>query len=90
MSLPVSDETAALAKDEQWGLWLDRILGLVAAFLLLGLMLLTAVDVVSRYVFNWPLRGAFELTELGLLVLIFAGLPLASRRGEHVTLDFYR
>lgn len=88
MSLPVSDETAASAKDEQWGLWLDRILGLVAAFLLLGLMLLTAVDVVSRYMFNWPLRGAFELTELGLLVLIFAGLPLASRRGEHVTLDF--
>jgi TRAP-type transport system small permease protein len=70
------------------GSWLDRALGAAAALLLLALMLLTSVDVVSRYVFNWPLRGAFEITELLLLSLIFAGLPLASRAGEHVTLDF--
>jgi TRAP-type C4-dicarboxylate transport system permease small subunit len=70
------------------GSWLDRVLGAAAALLLLGLMLLTTVDVVSRYIFNWPLRGAFEITELLLLTLIFAGLPLASRAGEHVTLDF--
>jgi TRAP-type C4-dicarboxylate transport system permease small subunit len=70
------------------GSWLDRALGAAAALLLFGLMLLTTVDVVSRYIFNWPLRGAFEITELLLLTLIFAGLPLASRAGEHVTLDF--
>ena len=84
MSLPASD--GSMRAD--WGTRLARVLGLIAAIILLALMLLTAVDVVSRYIFNWPLRGAFELTELGLLVLIFAGLPLASRRGEHVTLDF--
>jgi len=70
------------------GSWLDRALGAAAALLLLGLMLLTTADVISRYIFNWPLRGAFEITELLLLALIFAGLPLASRAGEHVTLDF--
>jgi len=42
----------------------------------------------SRYLFNWPLRGAFEATELMLLVLIFAGLPLVSHADEHVTMDF--
>jgi TRAP-type transport system small permease protein len=88
MSLPVSDAAASPASAKDWGTGLDRILGLLAAFLLFVLMMLTAVDVVSRYIFNWPLRGAFELTELGLLVLIFAGLPLTSRKGEHVTLDF--
>src|SRR5438132_7186479 len=51
-------------------------------------MLITFADVVSRYLFNWPLRGAFEATELGLLVLIFAGLPLVSHADEHVTMDF--
>ena len=51
-------------------------------------MLLTYADVIGRYIFNWPLRGAFEITELLLLVLIFAGLPLVSRADEHVTLDF--
>lgn len=52
------------------------------------LMCLTFVDVVGRYVFNRPLRGGFELTELMLLVLIFAGLPLVSHADEHVTMDF--
>jgi TRAP-type C4-dicarboxylate transport system permease small subunit len=70
------------------GAWLDRALGAAAALLLFGLMLLTTADVIGRYVFNWPLRGAFEITELSLLALIFAGLPLASRTDEHVTLDF--
>jgi TRAP-type C4-dicarboxylate transport system permease small subunit len=51
-------------------------------------MALTFVDVVARYVFNRPLRGAFEVTELLLLVLIFGGLPLVSHAGEHVTMDF--
>jgi TRAP-type transport system small permease protein len=70
------------------GAWLDRVLGAAAAALLFGLMMLTTADVIGRYVFNWPLRGAFEITELLLLALIFAGLPLASRTDEHVTLDF--
>ena len=52
------------------------------------MMAITAVDVVARYVFNRPLRGAFEVTELLLLVLIFAGLPLVSHADEHVTMDF--
>ena len=70
------------------GAWLDRGLGASAAVLLFGLMVLTTADVVGRYLFNSPLRGAFEITELLLLALIFAGLPLASRADEHVTLDF--
>jgi TRAP-type transport system small permease protein len=52
------------------------------------MMALTFVDVVARYVFNRPLRGAFEVTELLLLVLIFGGLPLVSHADEHVTMDF--
>ena len=52
------------------------------------MMVLTFLDVVGRYLFNRPLRGAFELTELGLVVLIFAGLPLVSHANEHVTMDF--
>jgi TRAP-type C4-dicarboxylate transport system permease small subunit len=54
----------------------------------MAMMLLTFVDVVARYVFSRPLRGAFEVTELMLLVLIFAGLPLVSFAGEHAVMDF--
>lgn len=70
------------------GVWLDRVLGAAAALLLFFLMAITTVDVIGRYLLNWPLRGGFEITELLLLTLIFAGLPLVSRANEHVTMDF--
>jgi TRAP-type C4-dicarboxylate transport system permease small subunit len=76
------------SQSSEAGVWLDRALGFSAAVLLFCLMALTTADVIGRYIFNWPLRGAFEITELLLLTLIFAGLPLASRADEHVTLDF--
>ncbi len=63
-------------------------LGVVASAILFAMMLLTVVDVVARYAFNRPLRGAFEVTELMLLVLIFAGLPLVSFSDEHAVMDF--
>jgi TRAP-type transport system small permease protein len=64
-------------------------LGHVAAALMLGLMLLTCVDVVGRYFLNKPLPGGFELTEVLLAALIFAGLPLVTLRGDHITVDLF-
>ena len=74
------------SKTSESGAWLDRTLGAAAAVLLFGLMAVTTVDVIGRYIFNWPLRGGFELTELLLLTLVFAGLPLVSRADEHLSL----
>lgn len=71
-----------------WEQIADAVLGIAASAILFAMMLLTFVDVVARYVFNFPLRGAFEITELMLLVLIFAGLPLVSHADEHVSMDF--
>ena len=71
-----------------WERRADAVLGIAASILLFCLMSLTFADVVARYLLNRPIRGAFEVTELGLLVLIFAGLPLVSHADEHVTMDF--
>jgi TRAP-type C4-dicarboxylate transport system permease small subunit len=71
-----------------WEARIDAALGFAASVILFVLMLITFVDVVARYLFNFPLRGAFEISELLLLVLIFAGLPLVSHADEHVTMDF--
>jgi len=71
-----------------WERRADAVLGFAASAILMAMMCLTFVDVVARYVFNRPLRGGFEITELLLLVLIFAGLPLVSHADEHVTMDF--
>ena len=71
-----------------WEKRADAVLGIAASALLFGMMVLTFFDVVGRYLLNKPIRGAFEVTELALLVLIFAGLPLVSHADEHVTMDF--
>jgi TRAP-type C4-dicarboxylate transport system permease small subunit len=74
--------------EHKWERRVDAVLGIAASVLLFMMMLLTFADVVARYLLNSPIRGGFEITELGLLVLIFAGLPLVSRADEHVTMDF--
>src|SRR5918999_91862 len=77
-----------LKEGSLWERRADAILGVAASMLLFLMMLLTFADVVARYLINRPIRGGFELTELTLLVLIFAGLPLVSHADEHVTMDF--
>ncbi len=76
------------AARSEWGRRVEFILGTAASAILLGMMLLTFVDVVARYLFNRPFAGAFEVTELLLLVLIFAGLPLVTYADEHAVMDF--
>ena len=76
------------ATPPRWERRAELVLGAAASAILLAMMLLTFVDVVARYLFNRPVRGAFEMTELMLVVLIFAGLPLVSYRDEHALMDF--
>ena len=71
-----------------WGRRVEGVLGVAASAILLVMMLLTFLDVVLRYLFNRPMAGAFEVTELLLLVLIFAGLPLVTYADEHALMDF--
>ena len=76
------------APEHPWKRRAEAILGVAASAILLGMMVLTVVDVVARYGFSRPVRGAFEVTELLLLMLIFAGLPLVSFADEHAVMDF--
>lgn len=62
-------------------------LEIFSGLLLVALMLVTGIDVVGRYLFDAPLPGAFETTELLLGALVFAALPLVSRAGSHVEVD---
>ncbi|RZL87753.1 MAG: TRAP transporter small permease [Variovorax sp.] len=59
----------------------------LAAVLLFCLMLLTFVDVAGRNLFNRPLTGASELTEILLALVIFLMLPQVARRNEHIVID---
>jgi TRAP-type C4-dicarboxylate transport system permease small subunit len=67
----------------------DFVLGAIAATFLFAMMAVTAVDVAGRYLFNSPLQGGYEFTQLLMLSLVFAGLPTVTRRSEHVTVGLF-
>ena len=69
--------------------WLERALGVIAATVLFSMMMLTAVDVVGRYLLSRPVPGAFEITEMMLAALIYCGLPLVSQRRDHIVIDTF-
>ncbi len=66
---------------------LPRLCGLLAGTALFGIMALTLVDVAGRKFFSASLPGALEVTELLMVAVIFAGLPLVSLHREHVVFD---
>ena len=59
----------------------------IAGTVLFIMMGLTVLDVVMRYWFNSSVAGAYEITELLLAILIFAGFPLVSQLDRHVSVD---
>tara|TARA_B100001167_G_scaffold28208_1_gene14910 strand:+ start:260 stop:775 length:516 start_codon:yes stop_codon:yes gene_type:complete len=80
-------ETQNPAPLTRWESVLDQFLGFLAATVLMMLMIVTFIDVTGRYLFLAPLPGAFEMTEIMMAMLIFAGLPLVSRANQHVTVN---
>ena len=50
-------------------------------------MLVTCVDVFGRYLFNNPLTGSTEMTEIAVGIVIFSVLPIISWRNDHVVVD---
>ena len=77
---------------ESLGKWLQRCelallyLGVLATF---AMMCLTSADALSRYAFNSPILGAFEITEKYLMVAaVFMGLSYGYRGGLFIRVTF--
>jgi TRAP-type C4-dicarboxylate transport system permease small subunit len=71
----------------RWNRLLTALCGSLAAAALLAIMLLTTADVAGRKFFAASIPGSLELTELLMVAVIFAGLPLVSLQREHVVFD---
>ena len=59
----------------------------LAASALVAMMLVTVVDVCMRYLFNRPVRGAYDFTEAMLVVFVFHGLALCFWSRSHIVID---
>jgi TRAP-type C4-dicarboxylate transport system permease small subunit len=61
--------------------------GGLAAVALAAVMLVVVADVVLRNLFGYPMRGQFELVELGLSATVFLALPAVFLQGAHLVVD---
>lgn len=64
-------------------LWLQRI----SAIVLAAIMVITVVDVVSRWLLNLPVEGTVELTGLAMVAIVFFALGGVEHHGGHISID---
>jgi len=72
---------------------LDRVVRTVALWggglMLVGLMGLTVVDVVMRYIFNSPVFGARDAAKLILLILVALSVAYSARTGGQISIEVF-
>ncbi len=73
-----------LATGLRWVVWA---LHAVAGITLLLIMVVTVVDITGRYFFGRPVAGTVELTQFGMVVVVFLGLAWTERERGHITVD---
>lgn len=66
-----------------------RLLRAITALCLFGMMALTFVDVVGRYLFSAPVYGAAEIIQVMLAVTVFSAMGLVSHRDQHIAVDLF-
>ena len=67
--------------------WLKHFEEVLIVFLMAGMTLVTFMQVVARYVFNYSFVWALELTGVMFAWLIFVGMSYGVRVGAHIGVD---
>ena len=66
-----------------------RGLALAGGLLLVGVLLMTVASVAARYLFNAPIPGDYEITELACGVAVFAFLPYCQLNRANIVVEFF-
>jgi TRAP-type C4-dicarboxylate transport system permease small subunit len=66
-----------------------RALALGAGAVLLALLGLVLFDVLMRYALRLPFLGAYEMSELAMVLIVFLALPYCAASGGHVAVDVF-
>ncbi|WP_274424993.1 TRAP transporter small permease [Chelativorans sp. YIM 93263] len=69
----------------------DGLISLSATIGALGLLfevVVILIDVAERY-FGIPLRGAQDLSQMGMVILVFGAMALCDRLGGHIAVDIF-
>lgn len=66
-----------------------RGLALAGGLLLAGVLVMTVASVAGRYLFNFPIPGDYEITELACGVAVFAFLPYCQLKRANIVVEFF-
>ncbi len=66
---------------------ISGVLNRVGTAIILVMMLLTTTDVVLRHVFNRPIKGAYEVTEFLMLMVVALGLAYTQSKKGHIFVE---
>ena len=68
---------------------LARAVALAGGLLLVGVMGMTVVSVVGRYLFNAPIPGDYEITELAIGVAVFSFFPYCHVSNANIVVELF-
>ena len=66
-----------------------KMLGVLAAFSILLIMIMVSADVFFRYVFNSPIMGAMEFSLMLMISVIYLGLGYTEISDRHIAIDLF-
>ena len=61
---------------------------MIGTLALIGEVCVILADVVGRY-FGSPLRGAQDVSQMGMVIIVFGGMALCDKLGGHVAVDVF-
>ena len=74
------------------GAHVERLAAQVAiagGLLMFGVGLMTVISVLGRYLFNAPIPGDYEITELACGIAVFAFFPYCHARSGNIVVEFF-
>jgi TRAP-type transport system small permease protein len=69
---------------------IDRVIELIVAAIFAGMVLIGSWQVFSRFVLNFTPSWSEEIQIFGHIWLVFLAIPIAYRRGAHITVEAIR
>lgn len=69
------------------GVVIPRLMLGIASVALAAMMLIIVADVVLRFAFGTPVKGAYDVVTIGLLVMVFFGIASVIERSSEILID---
>jgi TRAP-type C4-dicarboxylate transport system permease small subunit len=87
LETPVTDHYRLFSFLDKGTAKVETMLNIIGVSFIMIIMLLTACEITGRYLFNQPIPGYVENTELMMVAIAFLGIAYNQRIGAHVRMD---